>query len=98
MNNPLLAQAISTRHLLTLQYDGFTRSVEPHAYGVDKDGHEKLRCWQVAGGSVSGETAGWKLLNVSDIRATTTSQSTFSFARPGYKRQDSAMQRLYAQL
>lgn len=98
MNNPLLAQAISTRHLLTLQYDGFTRLVEPHAYGMDKAGHEKLLCWQVAGGSASGGPAGWKLLAVSDIRATTMSAALFASPRAGYKPLALPMSRIYARL
>lgn len=98
MNNPLLADAIARRQMIELQYDGFSRLVEPHAYGIDSDRSEKLRCWQVNGGSASGERQGWKLLNVNDIRATTMSEHAFSNARPGYKRGDTAMQHIYAQL
>ena len=34
---------------------GHRRVVEPHAYGRDEDGDEIIRCYQVAGGSASGE-------------------------------------------
>ncbi len=98
MRNPLLADAIAKWRLIELRYDGFTRLVEPHAYGLGSDGTEKLRCWQTSGGSVSGERQGWKLLNVNEIRATTMSEQSFSSARPSYKRGDSAMPRIYAQL
>ena len=95
-----LIDAIRYRRLITLGYHGYSRTVEPHCLGADADGQLKLRCWQVSGGSVSGERQGWKLLNVSDIHAasTTTSQAEFSGARPGYKRDDQAMRHIYAQL
>lgn len=98
MRRPLLAEAISKRQMIELRYDGFARLVEPHAYGVDGDGAEKLRCWQVSGGSASGERQGWKLLSVSDIHATTMSEARFASARAGYKRGDAAMRHIYAQL
>lgn len=98
MRNPLLAQAIAERKLLELQYDGFVRLVGPHAYGVDANGVEKLRCWQVSGGSDSGERSGWKLFMVGRMRSTTMCEGQFSSVRPGYKRQDPTMLRIYAQL
>ena len=98
MRNPLLAQAIAERKLIELRYGGFVRVVEPHAYGVDANAVEKLRCWQVSGGSDSGERSGWKLFTVSDMRSTTMCEDRFSSVRPGYKRQDQAMLRIYAQL
>ena len=98
MRNPLLAQAIAERRLIELRYGSFVRVVEPHAYGVDASGVEKLRCWQVSGGSDSAERSGWKLFMADHIRSTTMCEGQFSSARPGYKRQDTAMRRIYAQL
>lgn len=98
MKNPLLANAITQWQLIELQYDGFARLVEPHAYGIGSDSTEKLLCWQVSGGSTSGERHGWKLLNVNDIRATTMSAQGFSSPRTGYKRGAPPMRHIYAQL
>ena len=98
MKNSLLAQAVTDRRLVELRYHGFSRTVEPHAYGVDNKGVEKLRFWQVSGGSESGESAGWKLLNVGDIGSSTLSEDAFQGARPRYKRDDPAMLHIYAQL
>lgn len=98
MKNAVLAEAIAKQLLVELRYSGWSRTIEPHAYGVDAKGDEKLRCWQVSGGSDSGEAAGWKLLNVSDIRSTTMSAVAFRSARPRYKRDDPAMRHIYAQL
>ena len=98
MKKEILISAIQLHHAVTLQYHGYSRTVEPHCYGQAADGSEKLRCWQVSGGSESGERHGWKLLNVNEIHSASMSESTFSSARPGYKRGDTAMQRIYAQL
>lgn len=51
--NQIVIQAIKERHILEFRYHGWSRMVEPHAYGRDKSGDEVLRCYQVAGGSVS---------------------------------------------
>jgi hypothetical protein len=95
--NPFVMQAIQQRNVLELRYHGYSRIVEPHAYGRDKDGDEILRCYQTAGGSESGERAGWKLLKVRDVFSLHLTNSTFS-ARPEYKRNDKAMIYVFEQL
>lgn len=93
-----LIAAIQQKKDVVLTYHGYTRSVEPHCLGEDSKGELKLRCWQTAGGSESGERSGWKLLNVSEVHSASMSASGFAGARPGYKRDDTAMRRIYAQL
>ena len=46
-----LLDAIDTKNVVELRYHGYARTVEPHAYGRDKNGDEILRCFQVSGGS-----------------------------------------------
>ena len=65
--NATITQAITEKSVLELRYHGYSRIVEPHAYGRDKDGEEILRCYQTSGGSESGEKAGWKLLKVREV-------------------------------
>lgn len=98
MFKELLMTAIHQKQVLVLRYHGYTRTVEPHCYGSDKTADGKLRCWQIEGGSNSGERHGWKLLNVREIHSTSTNGAVFSSARAGYKRGDPAMQHIYAQL
>ncbi len=93
-----ISQAIAGRKLVTFSYDGYSRTVEPHTYGIDGKGHKAVRAYQVAGGSSSGEYRGWKLFHVSDMRGLTALAETFSSARPGYKRGDTAFSTIYAQL
>ena len=98
MKTQSLMAAIQQKTVVVLNYHGYTRTVEPHCIGQGADGSEKLRCWQTAGGSKSGERQGWKLLNVNEVHGASMTETSFSNARPGYKRGDTAMHRIYAQL
>lgn len=95
--NPSVVQAIKQRKVLELRYHGYSRIVEPHAYGRDKDGDEILRCYQTSGGSESGERAGWKLLKVREVFSLHLTNNRFT-ALPEYKRNDKAMAYLFEQL
>ena len=95
--NSTVIQAIQQRKLLELRYHGYSRIVEPHAYGRDKDGDEILRCYQISGGSESGERAGWKLLKVREVFSLHLTGDKFT-VRPEYKRNDKAMVYIFEQL
>jgi hypothetical protein len=95
--NTSVVQAIQQRKVLEFRYHGYSRIVEPHAYGRDKDGDEILRCYQTSGGSKSGERAGWKLLKVREVFSLHLTNNTF-VARPEYKRNDKAMSYVFEQL
>lgn len=94
--NSLITTAIETKTLLELRYNGYSRIVEPYAYGRDKSGDEVLRCFQVRGGSVSGEKEGWKLLKVREIFSLHGTKETFN-PRPEYRRGDKAMPHIFSQ-
>lgn len=95
--NATIFQAIQQVRALELRYHGWSRIVEPHAYGRDKDGDEILRCYQTSGGSDSGERVGWKLLKVREVFSIHSTDTAFS-ARQEYKRNDKAMNHVFAQL
>lgn len=95
--NPTITQAITEMRVLELRYHGYSRIVEPHAYGRDKDGDEILRCYQTSGGSESGESVGWKLLKVREVFSLHLAEETF-VARPEYRRSDKAMTYVFSQL
>jgi len=94
--NQLIIDAVNGRKCLELRYHGYSRIVEPHAYGRDKDG-EVLRCYQTSGGSVSGERAGWKLLKVREIFSLHLLKDIF-LIRNEYKKGDKLMERIFAQI
>ena len=73
MNHSII-NAIQQKKLISLSYDGITRTVEPHAYGVSSKGNELLRCFQVKGDHNSDKPHVWDLLTVSKIIALTDNQ------------------------
>jgi hypothetical protein len=93
-----IISAINGKKLLSLTYDGHHRVVEPHAYGTTKKGNDILRCFQIKGGHSSDKPHDWNLLTVSEITNLSDSVGHFACARHDYKRDDKAMQTIYAQI
>lgn len=93
-----IAEAIRTQHLLTFNYDGYIRTVEPHTYGTDRKGNRALRAYQVGGGSESGERIGWKIFHERDMTGLAVLPHSFQGPRSGYKRADQLFARIEAQL
>jgi hypothetical protein len=90
--NPLLVDAINTKHRLSFTYNDKTRLVEPQCYGIGTKGTELLRVHQLQGG-----TEREPLFDVSKIKELEV-LDTFSKPGPNYKRNDSAMKIIFAQL
>jgi hypothetical protein len=95
--NQIISEAIKNKQPLEIRYHGYSRVVEPHAYGRDKGGDEVLRCFQTSGGSESGERFGWKLLKVSEVFSVHIIKECFS-PRPEYRRNDKVMEHIFCQL
>lgn len=91
-------EALQQGRCLQLQYDGYSRTVEVHAVGVTKDGNPIMRCWQVSGGSQSGERTGWKLFRLDEARGGVVSDTASCGPRAGYRRGDSAIASIRCQL
>ncbi len=95
--NTVICDAIRKCLILELRYHGYSRVVEPHAYGRDDSGDELLRCYQISGGSESGERVGWKLLKVGEVFSLHLGNTPFS-TRPNYRRNDKAIEHMYCQI
>ena len=93
-----IASAIRNRQLIRFSYDGYLRTVEPHAYGTDRKNRYLLRAYQTAGGSESGEFVGWKLFCEDQMVALTVTHDTFSGPRADYKRGDRAIYNIITEL
>ena len=93
-----IPDAITVKRLLRFVYDGYSRTVEPHTYGLDKKGQRALVAFQVAGGSHSGEHVGWKTFYESEMRGLDILERYFSAPRPEYRRNDGAFASIIAQL
>lgn len=95
--NQTICQAIREKRIIELRYHDYSRIVEPYAHGRGRDGEGLLRCYQLRGGSASGERAGWKLLKTAEIFMLDLTDSYFS-PRPEYRRADRAMEFIHCQL
>jgi hypothetical protein len=97
--NQVIISAIENKQTLSFYYDGESRIVEPHVYGVTTTGKESIRAYQIQGGhATSHGNQPWHLFSVAKMEALKCTGVNFSGARGGYKRQDSAMQIIYTQL
>jgi hypothetical protein len=66
------------------------RTVEPYIYEMTKRGNPALRCYQLEGPSGSGESSGWKLFLVDNIRNLDTLDDHFVGALKEYNKSASA--------
>jgi hypothetical protein len=84
--------------VLRFIYNGHSRVVEPHAYGVTATGEVVLHAFQVEGESGSRPPPGWRTFNVALIEELTATEGRFSVARPGYVRGEPALETVWAAL
>lgn len=92
-----VAKAIRNHNLIKFDYEGGSRLVEPHCYGITTAGNEGLRAYQVDGYSSSGKM-GWKIFDLSKARHMQILDDTFKSPRLGYKSGDKGMSRIYQEL
>ena len=95
--NTGIVNAIRNQNLIEFYYDGGNRTVEPHCYGITTAGNEGLRAYQVDGFSSSGKM-GWKMFDLGKARSFRILDESFSGARPGYKKGDRGMSRIFEEL
>jgi hypothetical protein len=96
----LIADAIAHRREVEFVYDGLRRVVIPAALGYSQLGKLALRGYQVAGESRSGLAHGhqWRLYSVDKIQGLYVTEEHFADAPPGYRRSDSQLRTILAQL
>ena len=92
-----ICEAVEYRYLLSFDYDGLPREVEPHAHGTSSTGKEVVRGFQT-GGESSSRPLGWRLWDVAKMESFRVSNSTFANTRPGYVRGDSHMHPVHCEL
>jgi Predicted transcriptional regulator len=89
----LILESIRTRRRLRFLYNKKVRIVEPQCYGMGTKGTELLRAHQLQGGEQREP-----LFDVSKIEDLVMLDETFTKPGPNYKRDDSAMKTIFAQL
>ncbi len=98
MIHNLAIAALQTGVRLKLQYDGFHRVVEVHAVGISTAGNPCMRVFQTAGGSVSGEPVGWKMMTLDKAFTLHLTEEISQAPRQGYAKNDRGMSIIHAQL
>ncbi len=91
--NEVLVRAIKQKRKLRFLYNGKGRLVEPQCYGIGTSGNELLRVHQLQGGAQREP-----LFTVSKIVALELLNEVFDRPGPNYKKNDSAMKTIFAQL
>jgi hypothetical protein len=91
--NQVLVRAIERKQRLHFVYNGRARLVEPQCYGIGTKGTELLRVHQLQGGHEREP-----LFDVSKIADLQVLDEVFQRAGPNYKKEDSAMATIFAQL
>ena len=91
--NEMLVRAIDEKRRLRFLYNGRMRLVEPQCYGIGTKGTELLRAHQLQGGQEREP-----LFDVSKIGDLEVLDERFDRPGPNYKRDDSAMKTIFAQL
>ena len=85
--------AIEQKQRLRFLYNGRTRLVEPQCYGIGTRGTELLRAHQLRGGQEREP-----LFDVSKIADLEVLNEVFVLPGPNYKKDDSAIKMIFAQL
>jgi len=92
----IISASVRAMKVMTLIYSGHKRIVEPYSYGLTSLGNAVLRCYQVKGGSVSGQSQGWKLMKTALIGKMIVEDIDFEGTREGYNPNDSMMKTIFA--
>lgn len=95
MNNDI-KEAIRNQNLIMFDYDGESRTAEPHCYGLTTKGNEAIRACQVDGYSSSGQM-GWKLYDLAKADNIEILDETFE-VRSSYKRGDKGMSEIFCEI
>ena len=88
-----IVDAIRTRRRVRFTYNGRSRVAEPQCYGIGKRGTALLRVHQLEGGSQREP-----LFDVAKIDDLVVLDERFDRPGPNYRRDDSAMATIFAQL
>lgn len=91
--NQMLVRAIEQKRRLRFLYNGKIRVVEPQCYGMGTRGTELLRAHQLQGGREREP-----LFDVARMADLEMLEEVFVRPGPNYKKDDSAMTSIFAQL
>ena len=92
----LIIDAIENQKVLEFDYEGESRTVEIHCFGLTTKGNLAIRAFQIGGFSSSGKM-GWKLYDLSKAENFNMLEDLFMI-RDDYKKGDKGMSEIYCEL
>ena len=93
-----LSDAVDARSVISFDYDGLPRVVQPATYGVTSTGKNSLRGCLIDGASKRNPIPCWELYTEDKIVNLQASGATFvDFLLPGYTRNDSVFVQIFAE-
>jgi len=93
-----IIDAINNRNVITFDYDGCQRIVEPHTVGVSTTGKDSLSTFQIGGQSNTIAIPDWGRFSLNKIQNLNVLGDLFQGVRPRNKKGDSRMTHIYAEL
>ena len=100
-NSRKICDAIRDLHLLgyVVVKDGVGLIVEPHCCGISVDSHPVLWAWCVSAmGSASSAAGAWQLCRLDEMREVHILAEKFTGPRPGYRRSNKQIPKIFCQL
>ena len=91
--NEQICDAIARRAIVTFEYSGKMRRVEPHLLGHNKTGALILSAWQT-----QSDNDGWRAFSVHKIKNLLVTDEHFATTRPDYNANDSTMMNIICRL
>jgi hypothetical protein len=79
-----VVRAIFAHQIISFDYGGGRRTVEPHLLGLQEAGEVTLVAYQIEGFSASGTLPGWRTFFLSEIDQLHTENRTFAVTRPRF--------------
>ena len=77
-----LVEAVSKKRMVRFVYERRRYEVEPHAYGIQVDGHAALLTFRMTPGSSGEQIQGWQTFPVSEIFGLVITDRSFGGTRP----------------
>lgn len=95
----IICEAIAKKKVISFDYEGGKRKVEPFLLGTHKDsGNEVLRAYFLSGHSASNEGPGWRLYLTGEMSNLTMEDETFTGVGEQYNPNDSAMSEIFCRI
>ena len=91
-----LVRAVLEHRVVSFEYEGGRRTVEPHLVGLHEAGEATLIGYQTGGFSRSGDVPGWRMFIISEINDVRAEDRHFPGPRPDFNPQDQRMTEIFA--